>query len=180
MKYLRRTVWYIASRLLVACLVLGLAITIFYYAMNLSNIQVVLKDGLANRAKVIMGIDEDDGALERYFHPTCLSADTQLTEAAAGNSIYADYNVRGLDHRTEMNFFWIWPWETSVRVTVTETIPKIDGRAKGTRADELVAQNGNAALYPPAWPETVYRVSLTRENGQWRIKNMKAEVTNTP
>ncbi len=160
---------------MIVCLVLGLAITIFYYVMNLSNIQVVLKEGLANRAKVIMGIDEDNGTLEKYFHPTYIDSDTVLKNAVAGAGIYADYNVRGIDHRAEMNFFWIWPWETSVKVTVNETIPKIDGRAKGSRADELVAQNGNDALYPPAWPDTVYRVSLTRENGQWRVRNMKIE-----
>ena len=38
MKYLRRGIWFIAGRLLVICLVLGLLITAFYYTMNLSNI----------------------------------------------------------------------------------------------------------------------------------------------
>ena len=38
MKYLRRGIWYVAGRLLVICLVLGLMITVFYYTMNLSNI----------------------------------------------------------------------------------------------------------------------------------------------
>ena len=40
MKYLRRGIWYVAGRLLVICLVLGLMITVFYYTMNLSNIQI--------------------------------------------------------------------------------------------------------------------------------------------
>lgn len=175
MKFLRRTVWFIAIRLLVICLVLGLAVTVFYYAMNLCNIQVVIKDGLANRAKAIMQIETDSSVLERYFQPACLSSDTALAEASSGKGPYDDYNIRGIDHRAEMSYFWIWPWETSVRVIVREKIPKIDGRAKGTRADELVAQYGNDALYPPEWPDTVYRVSLVRENGQWRIKTLKTE-----
>ena len=54
MQYLRRLVWYIASRLLVITLVLGLMVTGFYYAMNVTNINVVLKDGMARRAQVIM------------------------------------------------------------------------------------------------------------------------------
>ena len=44
MKYLRRLVWHIASRLLVVCLVLGLMVVAFYYAMNVTNIYIVLKD----------------------------------------------------------------------------------------------------------------------------------------
>ena len=52
MKYLRRFVWYLASRLLLICVVLGLMIVTFYYAMNMANIQVVLKDGMAYRAQV--------------------------------------------------------------------------------------------------------------------------------
>ena len=46
MKYLRRGNWFFAGRLLVICLILGLMITAFYYSMNLSNIQIVLKDGM--------------------------------------------------------------------------------------------------------------------------------------
>ena len=44
MKYLRRIVWFFANRLLVLCLILGLIMTVFYYTMNLSNIQIVLND----------------------------------------------------------------------------------------------------------------------------------------
>ena len=40
MKYLRRLIWYIASRLLLICLVLGVMMTTFYYAMNITNVYV--------------------------------------------------------------------------------------------------------------------------------------------
>ena len=69
MKYLRRLVWYAASRLLAICLVLGLMVTAFYYGMNLSNIQIILKDGMANRAKYIMGMGGEPEELRRYFQP---------------------------------------------------------------------------------------------------------------
>ena len=64
MKYLRRIIWFFANRLLVACVILGLIMTVFYYAMNLSNIQIVLKDGMASRAKYIMGMDNTRKELE--------------------------------------------------------------------------------------------------------------------
>ena len=78
MKYLRRIVWFFANRLLVFCLILGLIVTVFYYAMNLSNIQIVLKDGMAARAKYIMGMNDSRKDLEKYFQAVCLENDEYL------------------------------------------------------------------------------------------------------
>ena len=172
MKYLRRIVWFFVNRLLVLCVILGLIMTVFYYAMNLSNIQIVLKDGMANRAKYIMGMDSNRKELEKYFLPACLENDSAVLETDEDNSPYTDYNVRGIDHRLEMGFLWVWPWDSSVRLTITERIPRIDGRVKGSKADEVIARDGAEALYPPAWKEAQYRVLLTRENGQWKIKTL--------
>ena len=170
MKYLRRGIWYVAGRLLVICLIFGLMITVFYYAMNLTNIQIVLKDGMAGRAKYIMGITEDPSDLEKYFQANCLDEDEMLSAAGQGNSPYADYNIRGIDHRLEMGFMWIWPWDNSVRADISEQIPRIDGRVKGLKADEVLA--GGGSVYPPEWPEAEYSVQLVRENGQWKIRSM--------
>lgn len=174
MKYLRRIIWFLANRLLLICLILGLLMTAFYYAMNLSNIQIILKDGMANRAKVIMGVSSGAGELNRYFQQTCLDSDAALGAALKGGSLYADYNVRGIDHRLDMSFIWLWPWDNTVRVTITERIPRIDGRVKGLKADEVIAQRGDSAVYPPAWPDGRYRALLVRESGQWKIRNLTA------
>lgn len=172
MKYLRRGIWYLASRLFLVCMLLALAITVFYYAMNLSNIQIILKDGMAARAKIIMGMEDDAGNLSRYFQSACLAADEDLIQAENDNSPYRDYTVRGIDHRLEMGFMWTWPWDSGVRLKITERIPRIDGRVKGSRADDVIAQNGAGAVYPPDWPDAVYWVSLAKENGQWKIKSL--------
>ncbi len=175
MKYLRRMVWFFANRLLVVCLLLGLIMTVFYYAMNLSNIQIVLKDGMANRAKYVMGMENSRKELEKYFMAVCLENDPDVLQTDNGNSPYRDYNVRGIDHRLEMGFLWVWPWDNSVRLSISERVPRIDGRIKGSKADEAIAQSGAEALYPPAWPDGSYRVLLTRENGQWKIKTLTPE-----
>ena len=172
MKYLRRIVWFFANRLLVLCLILGLIMTVFYYTMNLSNIQIVLKDGMANRAKYIMGMENNRKELDKYFQTGCLENDNAVRAADEGNSPYENYNVRGIDHRLEMGFMWVWPWENSVRLTIKEKIPRIDGRVKGSKADEVIAKEGNEALYPPAWQDAEYRAYLTRENGQWKITTL--------
>ena len=172
MKYLRRIVVFFASRLFLLCLILGLMITVFYYAMNLSNIQIILKDGMATRAKYIMGMENKRSELDKYFLTVCLENDSSVLATEQGASPYIDYNVRGIDHRLDMGFLWVWPWENTVRLNIQEKIPRIDGRVKGTRADEVIAQKGADALYPPSWPDAEYRVLLTREKGQWKIKTL--------
>ena len=52
MKYLRRLIWYIATRLMIITGILGLMTIAFYFSMNASNIQIILKDGMARRAQV--------------------------------------------------------------------------------------------------------------------------------
>ena len=85
MKYLRRFVWYLASRLLLICVVLGLMVVAFYYAMNMANIYVVLKDGMAYRAQVVM-MEADESELTKYFMPSFLEQDQVLLASKQGNS----------------------------------------------------------------------------------------------
>lgn len=169
MKYLRRFVWYLASRLLLICVVLGLMVVAFYYAMNMANIYVVLKDGMAYRAQVVM-MEADESELTKYFMPSFLEQDQVLLATKQGNSPYKDYNVRGIDHRLEMEWMWCWPWEDTARATVTERIPGIDGKMKSGVKDAAAAAGVTDSV--PRWQSTQYSVLLTRENGQWRIKNM--------
>ena len=171
MKYLRRTIWYVASRLLIVCLVLGVLVTAFYYAMNLTNVYIVLKDGMARRAQVVM-MEEDPNELTKYFQSSFLERDPAVQAALQGSSPYQDYNIRGIDHRLDMSFTWVWPWDETARVDITERIPSIDGRIKGSKAEEAVAQRGASAVYPPKWQSARYRAVLTKENGQWRIKSL--------
>lgn len=171
MKYLRRLVWYIASRLLIVCLILGLVVVTFYYAMNVTNIYIVLKDGMARRAQVIM-MQEDASELTKYFQSSFLERDGAVQAALAGASPYQDYNVRGIDHRLNMSFLWVWPWDQSVRVDITERIPSIDGRIKGDKAEAAIAARGENAVYPPHWQGARYRAVLVKENGQWRIRSL--------
>ena len=172
MKHLRRLIWHIASRLLIITLVLGLLITGFYYAMNMTNIYIVLKDGMARRAQVVM-MTEDISELKKYFYDSFLSRDAAVQTVVNGTSPYQAYNIVGIDHRLEMGFTWVWPWDGTARVTITERIPAIDGRVKGTVAEEYIDRFGNDALYPPEWISARYRATLVKENGQWKILSIQ-------
>ena len=172
MEKLRNLIWYLAGRLFLILAIASVCTVTFYYAMNASNIQIVLKDGMAGRAKYVMGVSSQRSDLEKFFQTGYLDSDELILKTDMGESPYADYNIRGIDHRLETGFFWIWPWENNVRLDITERIPRIDGRVKGLKADEVIANRGEKAVYPPEWPEASYRVQLTRENGQWKIHTM--------
>ena len=172
MKHLRRLIWHIASRLLIVTLVLGLLVTGFYYAMNMTNIYVVLKDGMARRAQVVM-MTEDMDELRKYFYDSFLNRDGAVQTVVNGTTPYQAYNIVGIDHRLSMGFTWIWPWDTTARVEITERIPAIDGRVKGSVAEDYIEAYGNDALYPPDWTSARYRATLVKENGQWKILSIQ-------
>ena len=161
MKYLRRLIWYVSSRLLILCCVLGLMITAFYFSMNATNIYIVMKDGMARRAQVVMMGQEAD--LNRYFSSAYLERDDMLD-----NTLYQEnYSITGFDHRISLDSFWCWPWDDTARATITERIPAIDGKLRASARD-----SGLPGV--PVWQSVQYSVLLSRENGQWRIKNMTA------
>ncbi len=170
MKYLRRLIWYIATRLLAVVAVLGLITMAFYFSMNATNIYVILKDGMAKRAQVVMMDAEED--LSKYFASAYLERDPLLVQVRGGDSPYQNYyTVTGFDHRINVDWVWCWPWEDSARATVTERIPAIDARMKPLARDAVEAMGWSST---PKWPTTQYSVQLSRENGQWRVKNLTA------
>ena len=168
-KYLRRLLWYVSSRLLILCCVLGLMTMAFYFSMNATNSYIILKDGMAKRAQVVMmGTDAD---LTPYFSPAYLERDPMLAAARNGQSAYQNYyNITGFDHRITLNSFWCWPWDDTARAVITERIPAIDGKIKSSAREAANAAGISGSS--PKWQTTQYSVLLSRENGQWHIKNL--------
>ena len=157
MRYLRRFVWFIASRLFIVLLLIGILTVTFYFAMNTTNIYVVIKDGMARRAQVIM-MDEPLSSLDRYFTDTWIERDPLLQSAVNGSGPYQNVSVTGFDHRIALNRVWCWPWESTASATVTERIPSIDGKSV----------TGSV----PAWEGGQYTMILTRESGNWKIQDI--------
>lgn len=167
MKYLRRLIWFAANRLLALAVVLTMMTIAFYFSMNAANIYVVLKDGMAQRAQTVM-IEETPGRLEKYFAKSYIDRDNVLTSTRTGTNPYARYSITGFDHRLSMEWMWCWPWDDTARATITERIPAIDGRI--TSAGKAITPEDQWGV--PKWESARYNVVLSRENGQWHIKNM--------
>lgn len=170
MKYYRRVIWFICSRLFIACCVLGLMITAFYYAMNASNIYVVLKDGMAKRAQVIMMGESTDEML-KYFNPSYVECGDEDLIGMSKAKLYSYYDITGFDHRLEMKWVWCWPWEDVAEATVEERVPAIDGKLKSSV--RTAAMDAGYPSAPPAWSTTKYTVTLYKKDGKWIITDMK-------
>ena len=171
MQKLRRFIWYLASRLFLILAVVSLCVVTLYYAMNATNIYIVLKDGMAKRAQVIM-MDAPANDLTKFFQGAYLQRDDNLQRAIDGKSPYSYYTVRGIDHRLSMSWMWCWPWENTARVTFTESIPRIDGRVTAKHADSAKALYGEGYESPPRWQGGKYTVTMVKENNQWHIRSI--------
>lgn len=171
MSYLRRLLWYIAKHLLAVTIIFGALIIAFYMAMNTANITILLKDGMALRAQVVM-MDKDAEDLTKYFQTDFVRIDTALNIGMSDQSPYKNYTVNGIDHRVTMEWMWCWPWDDTAHADFVESVPKIDGRIKSSLRAETEANNPDK-LYPPAWTSARYRATLVRENGRWKIASIK-------
>ncbi len=170
MKYFRRLVWFAATRLLAAVAILGVFVTAFYFAMNAANIYVILKDGMARRAQIIM-MGGESSKLESYFSPACLYQDEILRVTESEGSVYTNYyDITGIDHRLSLEYVWCWPWDDTASATFVERVVGIDGRIKASQRAQGTALG--LASSPPAWQTIRYDAVLVRQSGRWIIRDL--------
>ena len=164
MLYFRRFIWFFARLLLVACVLLGMLACGFYMAMNVSNIYVVLNDGLQKRVDVILSRQQAE-ELNKYFAADFLLADPALEGALSGKSAYVDYNITGFEYDLKIEKLWAWPWDNYANCTVVERVPSITGSVIASRRSEVSSRI-------PKWVGGRYDITLAKQNGLWQIVGM--------
>jgi len=163
--HLRRLVWFIASRLILICIIGGMLVCGFYMCLNTANIYVILTDGLKKRTDVIL-TQEDAESLNFYFHADFLSTDPALEGAFDGSSVYDDYTITGFEYDLKIEKLWAWPWDDYATCTVVERVPSITGSVIASRRSE-------ADPTVPTWQGGRYDITLIKENGEWKIIGMQ-------
>lgn len=166
MKYICRLLWYIATRLIILSVVAGLLILAFYLSMDTSNIYLLLRDGMQQRASVILTQKNAD-TLTNYFTSDFLMNDQTLRIGLSDQSPYVNYNVTGFTYQVSMESMWAWPWDSTATATIVEKIPKINGKVKSGKSKQVESAN------PPAWYGGRYVVTLRRISGQWKIAGLR-------
>ncbi len=165
MLYFRRFVWFVAKTLVITCALLGMLACGFSMAMNLSNIYVVLHDGMQKRVDVILTRQQAE-ELNKYFHADFLLADPALAGALSGDSAYVDYNITGFEYDLTVEKMWAWPWDDYANCTVVERVPSISGTVIASRRSQVSSRI-------PKWVGGRYEMTLAKQAGQWKIVGMK-------
>jgi hypothetical protein len=156
-----RFLWYLFSRILIWAVAAAFVVLSFFAAMDYMNAQILVKDGLQLRAKVIIQGD-DPTALSRVFSRSFLEQDALLT-----SSVYRSYSIKNIDYSAKVDFLLILPWQNAIELGVTEEITRIDGTLAGG-----AEKSSTLSETPPPWQNAVYRVRLVRYEGNWRIVSM--------
>ena len=170
MKYLRRLLWFTASRLLIVTFCAALVTLAFYMAMNTANIYILVADGMEARASMIL-TRESSSDLDNYFRDEFIAEDETLRIALSDSSPWIDYQITDYDYKLSMQWMWTWPWEDSATATITETIDGITGRV--VAESQSLVNEGIISSAPPAWQGGEYDVTLYRANGRWRIAGLR-------
>jgi len=164
-KYVRRLMWFIASRLLIVTLLVSIMVCGFYMCMNSGNIYVVVSDGLDKRVEVVL-TREDSAELSSYFHSDFLKADPVLNLAFTDSSPYVNYNITDYEHSLAIEALWAWPWDNTATCRIVERVPSITGTVLSSKKNE-------ASSKVPSWQGGRYDLTLVNVNGQWKISGMK-------
>lgn len=165
MQYIRKMIWFIATRLVIVCVLVAMLVCGFFMCLDIANIYIILDEGLEKRVEVILTRDDAE-ELNKYFHYDFLTNDPALTGAFDGTSAYDDYTITDFDYEMNIERLWTWPWDDYATCTVTEQVPSITGKVISSRASE-------ASWEVPAWQGGRYNLTLVKENGLWKIAGMQ-------
>ena len=169
MKYIRRLLWFVATRLVAISAIVALLTLVFYLAMNTANIYLLLSDGMKMRTGVIL-TREDAEELTSFFTDEFLINDETLAIGLSQQSPYVDYNIDSFNYEMTMEWMWAWPWENTATATIVEKVPRIVGSVRS--GSQALVKAGTISSTPPAWYGGRYNVTLQRINGQWKIAGL--------
>ncbi len=170
MKYIRRFMWFLSSRLVIFTLIVGILVLVFYTCLNISNIYILLSDGMKARAQVML-TREDPEQLNNYFRAEFLTGDEALNLALGPSSPYVDYEITDFEYKLSIESVWCWPWQDTASATIVERIPKITGKVVSSRSEAV--EDGSLPSTPPTWQGGRYEITLYRSNGQWKVAGMR-------
>jgi len=167
LKITLKIIKYIATRLLVTAIVLGIIFAAFLSSMKTTNVWILLTDGMKKRADVIL-LQNDVSTMSKYFTTHFIDTDSfgELQQE------YSNYVINNYGYKLTVKNAFTWPWETSTTVIIQEAVYSIDGTLDTAKLakDEAIRLG---KLNPPDWTNSVYKVRLVSENGKWLIDDME-------
>ena len=169
MRYIVRLITFIARKGLILLLILGFLTTAFISSMNLSQLFILVNDGMEMRANAILG-NNDGENLPKYFSNHFLATDELLNHSPYNPY----YRIRGSSYSLKIQSLWAWPWQTRV-VAVAQERVTLEGDLKTDY--QTAEQLASPEKFPaPNWDNYVYDIVLEKQHdGSWLIVSIGAQ-----
>ena len=152
----RRTIWFIIRAVLIVSVLLGLGYAVFTEAMYISNMYVIVTEGMELRADTVIN-NGSSSDLVQYFTEDFLNSDMALYAHP-----YENYLIDSFDYRYSIRSFSVLPWASTGSVGYEERIPTINGSAATEGVPSSV----------PDWLPRNYVVTLVKVEGRWLISGL--------
>ena len=107
MKTILRLLFFWIKVIAVVLLIVAVAGCSFFVAMDITNLMILVKDGMTMRANVAFAPEDYDAdELTKFFTAEYLVADDLLN-----NDLYDQYEIEDYDYDTSIDRIWCWPWQ---------------------------------------------------------------------
>lgn len=160
---------FVLSRLAIVAVIVVVVIVAFYAAMNTMNIEMVTKDALVLRAKVVLVHDEEkieSSSLENFFTDRFLKNDAVLN-----GTTYSNFKITNYYQRVNVHPPVIWPWQMEVTVEADDIISDLTGREV-----DQIDEAGNTikgTQKPPEWKNGTYKLHMKKVGDIWKVDSME-------
>jgi len=153
----RKSIWYVLRTLLIIVALVVAALYVFIGAMHVSNIYILVSEGMEKRAACILeggSVNE----LTEYFTEEFVAKDPALY---AGT--YNGFTINNFIYKLDVTSLMVLPWDTSASMKVTERMLSLSGTPNDGMPED-------AKL--PAWTPVRYNVKLKRIGDRWYISDI--------
>lgn len=168
MKTILRLLFFWIKVLSVILIIVAVAGCSFFVAMDITNLMILVKDGMTMRANVAFAPDDYDAdELTKFFTAEYLAGDDLLTD-----DTYDRYEIEDFDYDTSIDRIWCWPWQDDVTLVISCVQHEMDGELK----DEFLTQEQVEAgeeVPAPKLENTRYRVYCERIDDKWTIVGLE-------
>ena len=162
MDYLIRFLYCLFKSALVIAIVLALCVGGFLMAMNVSNIYVLVADGMSLRTSVVLGLTDPE-ELPKFFSEDCIRQDVAYL-----NTTYVDYDMESFDSEVDVISLHTLPWEDTATVSLTQEVSSVVGYLPISKQtpEQLADPNRIPA---PGWETGSFELTLQKVGDQWKI-----------
>lgn len=165
MEYVIRFLYTLLKTALVLAIVVVLCVGGFMMAMNVSNIYVLVGDGMKMRTSVVMGLNEAD-ELPKFFSQSCIQTDEIYQD-----NTYLDYDMESFSSDVSVSKLHTLPWEDTATVTLKQNVSSVIGYLPISKQN--AQQLANPKKIPaPEWKSQSFELELKKWQDQWKIVSL--------